>query len=105
MTKPIKLTEESFDIMEPDEYYWENGHILAFNERFDEDNIKLNQLKQQILENQKIVNTIIKHYYTGIKKIQNDSTVSTNSRSYLISTVRYIEDLIKSITGKDITGI
>ena len=61
MTESIKLTAKSFQIWEHDiEYFWNEGNRLIFKEIFDEDNIKLDQRANQILENQEIVNDIIK---------------------------------------------
>ena len=53
----MKLTEDDFDIMEPAEYYWTEGNMLSIG-TYPEDNKKLNQVKQQILENQKIVERV-----------------------------------------------
>jgi len=56
-------------------------------------------------QNQKIVNAIIKHYKNGIKKIHDDSSVDINDRKYLICTIRYLEDMIKDVIGKDIRNL
>ncbi len=65
LTERIKLTEEDFLIMEPDEYFWTEGNVLSFQKSFPEDNIKLNQLKQQILDDYEIVERLKDFFENG----------------------------------------
>lgn len=59
------------------------------------------KLRQRIIHNQKIVDTLIFHYKNGIKLERSGKALKSLERSYLIAVLTYIRDLLKS-TGTDI---
>jgi|APSaa5957512535_1039671.scaffolds.fasta_scaffold187018_2 hypothetical protein len=59
-TKPVKLTKKSFNIMEPDEYYWEEGNVLSM--QLPDDDQKGKKIISQILNHQSIVEATKKEY-------------------------------------------
>lgn len=92
LSERIKISEDDFNIMEPDEYYWSEGNCLSFGESFNEDNIKLNQLKAQILDDHKIVDVLLSTF----KKYQSFRDITATS---------ILAEIFKEATGKDIQEI
>jgi len=91
MTERIKLSEKSFDIEECG--MGDNTFAVHINERFALKDAQ--NLKAQILEDQKIVDGI-KQFYKEYKESE-DAGFNRDDRSYI-----FLQNLIHQTLGKDI---
>jgi len=94
----VKKTQEKLVNIQIQNIQDSKNHWIGDMGRLDSDG----KYKDKRDQNQKIVDEIIKNYYNGIKKIHNDLSIPIGSREHLICTIRYLEDMIKYVTGKHI---